>query len=233
MLKLITWRTQNARKISIMLAACELEYEIQWLNLEENAQHQADFLVLNPNGKIPVLIDSDLINEQAQPEPIFESAAILLYLAEKSGHFLSNNAVQRAITLKWLFWQAANLGPILGDFSHFIAASVKDTKHLNAYLLKTRASKIDEYAITRFSNESLRLLGVLNVQLNNKDFIATHVSIADFACYPWLESAWLGLQSIHPNLNTQFKNVKEWMDRMKKVDGVKEGMEKLAWWTGA
>ena len=212
-----------------MLAACELEYEIQWLNIEDNAQHQAGFLALNPNGKIPLLIDSDLINEQAKPEPIFESAAILLYLAEKSGQFLSNDIVQRTITLKWLFWQAANLGPILGNFSHFIAASVKDTQRLNPYLLKTRAPKVDEYAISRFSKESLRLLGVLNQQLENKNFIATEVSIADFACYPWLESAWQGLQSIHPNLNFQFKNVKEWMERMKEVNGVKEGMDKLAW----
>ena len=88
MLKLITWSTQNARKISIMLAACQLDYEIEWLNIEEDEQHQEGFKVLNPNSKIPLLMDSELLNEKGQEEPIFESAAILLYLAEKSGRYL-------------------------------------------------------------------------------------------------------------------------------------------------
>ena len=229
MLKLITWSTQNARKISIMLAACQLDYEIEWLNIEKDEQHQPSFKALNPNGKIPVLIDTDLVNEQGQVEPIFESAAILLYLAEKTGKFLSEQPAQKMNTIKWLFWQAANLGPVLGNFSHFAGAAVKDAKHLNAYLAKTRAPKVDEYAIQRFTQESFRLLGVLNQQLENKDFIAGDVSIADFACYPWLESAWFGLQGINPELNNQFNNVSEWMVRMKDVTGVERGMKKLAW----
>ncbi len=229
MLKLITWSTQNARKISIMLAACQLDYEISWLNIEQNEQHQQGFKALNPNSKIPVLMDSELVNENGQVEPIFESAAILLYLAEKSGRFLASDPIQRMATLKWLFWQAANLGPVLGNFSHFAAATVKDTEHLNTYLAKTRAPKVDEYAIQRFTKESFRLLGVLNQQLENKAFMVGDLSIADFACYPWLESAWQGLQSIQPNINSQFQNVKQWMEKMKDVDGVKEGMEKLAW----
>ena len=229
MLKLITWRTQNARKISIMLTACQLDYEIEWLNIEENEQHEKGFKAFNPNGKIPVLIDCDFINEQAEVEPIFESAAILLYLAEKSGRFLSNKPTQRMATIKWLFWQAANLGPILGNFSHFIAASVKDTRRLNSYLIKSRAPKIDEYAIQRFTKESFRLLGVLNQQLSDKPFITDEISIADFACYPWLEAVWLGLQSINPNINSQYKNLSDWMARMKMVEGVKEGMDRLAY----
>jgi len=229
MLKLITWSTQNARKISIMLAACQLDYEISWLNIEQNEQHQKGFKALNPNGKIPVLMDSELVNENGQVEPIFESAAILLYLAEKSGRFLESDPIQRIATLKWLFWQAANLGPVLGNFSHFAAATVKDTEHLNTYLVKTRAPKVDEYAIQRFTKESFRLLEVLNQQLENKAFIVGNLSIADFACYPWLESAWLGLQSINPNINSHYKNLGDWMTRMKTVEGVEEGMKTLAW----
>jgi GST-like protein len=229
MLKLITWSTQNARKISIMLAACQLDYDIQWLNIEENEQHQEGFKALNPNGKIPVLMDTELLNEQGQPEPIFESAAILLYLAEKSERFLAKDPARRMATLNWLFWQGANLGPVLGNFSHFAAATVKDSAYLNNYLIKTRAPKVDEYAIQRFTKESFRLLGVLNQQLEGKAFMTEAVSIADFAIYPWLESAWLGLQGVNPNINQDFKNLSDWMARMKTVEGVEEGMKKLAW----
>lgn len=229
MLKLHTWSTQNARKISIMLEECGLDYEIEAINLEEDEQFQDSFKLLNPNSKIPVLTDSELTDELGKAEPIFETGAILLYLAEKSGQFLSTNPAIRMRTIKWLFWQTSGLGPALGNFSHYASALAKDEKQLNNYLLKTRATDPNMQAIERFSKEVFRLLGVLNSVLQNNDYIAGEVSIADFACYSWIESAWFGLQKINPQLSVQFANVHTWLDRLAARPGVSLGMEKLDW----
>lgn len=231
MLRLLTWSTQNARKISIMLEECEYEYTIEPINIEKQEQFNSEFKALNPNSKIPVLLDSDLIDEHRNPEPIFETGAILLYLAEKSGQFLSKEPAQRARVIKWLFWQTSGLGPAFGNFSHFASALAKDESYLNNYLAQTRAKEANFQAIERFSKESFRLLGVLNKVLSDRDFIAGDLSIADFASYPWIESAWAGLKALNNNLEKDFPHVASWMQRLQERPGVQKGMNKLAWGT--
>ncbi len=230
MLKLYTWATQNARKISIMLNECDFEYQIIPVDIEQGEQHFETYLQLNPNAKIPVLTDTELLNRSKKEEPIFETGAILLYLAEKSGCFLPTNASDRISTIKWLFWQTSNLGPVFGNFSHFASALAKDKSVLNNYLAQTRASEPNQYAIERFSKESFRLLGVLERVLSERDYIAHEdISIADFACYPWIESVWQGLSLLNPNINTDLSGVYQWMNRMAARSGVKKGMAQLAW----
>ncbi|ARU56819.1 glutathione-S-transferase [Oleiphilus messinensis] len=229
MLRLLTWSTQNARKISIMLEECESDYTIAPINIEKQEQFNAEFKALNPNSKIPVLLDTDLIDEHGNPEPIFETGAILLYLAEKSGQFLPEEPAQRARVIKWLFWQTSGLGPVFGNFSHFASALAKDASYLNNYLVQTRAKEANFQAIERFSKESFRLLGVLNNILSDSDYIAGDLSIADFASYPWIESAWAGLKALNNNLETDFQHVANWMQKLQARPGVQKGMSKLAW----
>ncbi|MCG8609098.1 MAG: glutathione binding-like protein, partial [Pseudomonadales bacterium] len=162
-------------------------------------------------------------------EPIFETGAILLYLAEKSGKFLPKNSAQRARVIKWLFWQTSGLGPVFGNFSHFASALAKDASYLNNYLVQTRAKEANFQAIERFSKESFRLLGVLNNVLSDSDYIAGDLSIADFASYPWIESAWAGLKALNNNLETDFQHVANWMQKLQARPGVQKGMSKLAW----
>ncbi len=229
MLKLLTWSTQNARKISIMLEECESAYTIEPINIEKQEQFHVEFRTLNPNSKIPVLLDSDLVDEHGNLEPIFETGAILLYLAEKNGKFLPKESAQRARVIKWLFWQTSGLGPVFGNFSHFASALAKDESYLNNYLVQTRAKEANFQAIERFSKESFRLLGVLNSVLSDSDYVAGELSIADFASYPWIESAWAGLKALNNNLERDFQHVANWMQKLQQRPGVQEGMSKLAW----
>lgn len=230
MLNLYTWSTQNARKISIMLQECDLNYKITPINIEKNEQHTFDFKALNPNSKVPVLLDSDLLDEQGQPMPIFETGAILLYLAEKTGRFIPSLLAQRYNVIKWLFWQTSNLGPVFGNFSHFASALVQDKTKLNPYLAQTKAKEPNRYAIERFTKESFRLLGVLESVLSETAYIAgEQISIADFACYPWIESAWSGLSQINPNLQQEYLHLSSWMLKMADRPGVKAGMDQLSW----
>ena len=231
MLKLYAWSTQNARKISIMLEECGLAYQVMPVNIEEGGQFEGHFKRLNPNGKIPVLLDPDLRDANGNMEPVFETGAILLYLAEKSGQFISGDPAARMRTLKWLFWQVSNLGPVLGNFSHYASALAKDEKQLNNYLIKTRATSPNMQAIERFTKESLRLLAVLNQTLTGNDYISDDISIADFAAYPWIESAWQGLKLLNPKLEEEFIHITSWMARLALRPELSRGMQKLAWGT--
>ncbi len=229
MFSLLTWSTQNARKISIMLEECGSEYTIEPVNIEKQEQFSAEFKGLNPNSKIPVLLDSDLVDKHNNLEPIIETGAILLYLAEKNGKFLPTEPAHRVRVIKWLFWQSGGLGPALGNFSHFASALAKDESYLNNYLAQTRSKEVNFQAIERFSKESFRLLGVLNNVLRDSDYIAGELSIADFASYPWIESAWAGLKALNSNLEKDFQHVASWMQKLQKRPGVQRGMSKLAW----
>lgn len=229
MLTLYTWSTQNARKVSIMLEECGLEYKIAPVNILNNEQFSDHFKQLNPNSKIPVLVDSELCDQSGDPVAIFETGAILLYLAEKSGRYLPVQRGARTRVISWLFWQTSSVGPTFGNFSHFASALAKDRSVLNAFLDKTGAPEPVQYAIARFSKESFRLLGVLNNELEDKEYIAGELSIADFATYPWVESAWAGFKAINPKLSSDLVNVERWMAALAKREGVRRGMEKLAW----
>ena len=229
MLNLYTWSTQNARKISVMLEECELDYKIVPVNILKDEQFGKSFKQLNPNSKIPVLIDTDLCDNAGQPIAIFETGAILIYLAEKTGRFLPQNPCDRARTLSWLFWQTSGVGPAFGNFAHFASAAVKDKSLLNSYLAKSGAREPVQYAIERFAKESFRLLSVLNKQLSNQDFIAGELSIADFATYPWVESAWQGFKLLQPNLEADLEHVTRWMADLSRREALQRGMKILAW----
>lgn len=229
MLNLYTWSTQNARKISVMLEECGLDYEIVPVNILKDEQFLDSFKQLNPNSKIPVLIDTDLCDTAGEPVVIFETGAILIYLAEKTGYFLPQHPVERARTLSWLFWQTSGVGPVFGNFAHFASAAVKDKSLLNSYLAQSGAREPVQYAIERFAKESFRLLGVLNQQLSNQDFITGELSIADFATYPWVESAWKGLKMLQPSIETDFEHVTRWMAVLAKREALQRGMTALAW----
>ena len=229
MLTLYTWSTQNARKISVMLEECGLDYRIAPVNIMKDEQFSASFRLLNPNSKIPVLVDDELCDSAGQPVAIFETGAILLYLAEKTGRFLPQHPAGRALTLSWLFWQTSGVGPVFGNFAHFASAAVKDKSQLNAYLAKSGAREPVQYAIERFAKESFRLLGVLNQQLSTQDFIVGELSIADFATYAWVESAWPGFQLLNPNLASDYAHVARWLASLGKREALQRGMAALAW----
>jgi GST-like protein len=168
MIDLYYWTTPNGHKITMFLEEAELPYRIIPVSIGTGDQFKPDFLAIAPNNRIPAIVDTEPADAGA-PIPVFESGAILLYLAEKTGKFLSHDIRKRVDTLQWLFWQMAGLGPMAGQNHHF----------------KTYAPEKLPYAIDRYVNETGRLYAVLNKRLADRAFIAGDYSIADMACYPW------------------------------------------------
>jgi GST-like protein len=195
MIDLYTWTTPNGRKVSIMLEELGVEYAAHAIDIGKDAQFAADFLAISPNNKIPAIVDRD--NGQS----VFESGAILIYLAEKYGRFLGDGAARTA-TLEWLMWQMGGFGPMLGQSHHFLQFNPGQAP----------------YAEERFANEAKRLYGVLNTRLHGRDFIVDTLSIADFAIWPWASRfEW---QRIDLN---QFPNVKKWYLRCAEREAFQKG----------
>jgi GST-like protein len=162
--------TPNGWKISIMLEECGLPYRVRPMQLGRGDQHTPDFLKLNPNGRMPAIIDHAPIGGGA-PLTVFESGAILIYLAEKTGRFMPQDTRGKYEVLQWLMWQMAGLGPMLGQNGHFLLYAPE---------------KIP-YAIDRYTREAKRLYAVLDAQLaDGREHIAGEYSIADIACFPWI-----------------------------------------------
>jgi GST-like protein len=166
MIDLYYFPTPNCWKVTIMLEETGLPYRLVPIDITAGEQHQASFLAVNPNNRVPAIIDHDA---PGGPQPVFESGAILVYLAEKTGRFLPASGHARITTLEWLFWQMAGLGPIAGQAHHFV-----------------RFQPDNRYALERFVNEARRLYGVLDRQLASRDWIADAYSIADMACWGWV-----------------------------------------------
>lgn len=204
MIELYYWGTPNGHKITIFLEEAELEYQIFPIDISKGEQFQPDFLKIAPNNRIPAIIDRAPVDGGA-PISIFESGAILQYLAEKTGKFLPTDLRNRFVTMKWLFWQMGGLGPMLGQNHHF-----------NQYA----AVKIP-YAIERYVQETSRLYGVLNRQLAGKDYIAGEYSIADMACYPWI----VGHQMQQQNL-ADFPDLDRWFTTMQQRPAVIRAYER-------
>ncbi len=203
MIDLYFWTTPNAYKPLLFLEEAQLPYRLIPVNIYRGEQFDEYFSRVSPNQRIPAIVDNDPLSgpwaayqhEEAQPISIFESGAILLYLAEKTGRFYPADSTGRAEVLQWLFWQMGGLGPMLGQNFHF-AASPNE--------------KIP-YAIERYINETKRLFGVLNEHLKDRDFIAGEYSIADMACYPWIIK--------HPDLSVDiecYPHVKAWQESIEK-----------------
>jgi len=169
MIDLFTWSTPNGRKISIMLEECGLPYTVRPINISQNEQFKSDYLTINPNSKIPAIVDHD--GPQKSPFILFESGAILIYLAEKTGRFLPADPAARYGTFQWLMFQMSGVGPSFGQAHHFMRA----------------AKEIVPYAIERYGKEVVRLYGVMNERLGKAGYISGNsYTIADIATFPWV-----------------------------------------------
>ncbi len=193
MIDLYYWPTPNGHKITLFLEETATPYTILPVNIGTGEQFKPDFLKIAPNNRMPAIVDHDPADGGA-PVSVFESGAILLYLAEKTGRFLSKDLRGRVQTLEWLFWQMGGLGPMAGQNHHF-----------SAY-----APEKIPYAIERYQKETNRLYGVLDRQLEGRDFIAGDYSIADMASYPWTVSH----ERQGQNLD-DFPNLKRWFHAIK------------------
>lgn len=169
MLDLYYWTTPNGHKITMFLEEVELPYNIIPINIGKGDQFQPEFLKISPNNRIPAIVDRDPVGG-GDPIAVFESGAILLYLAEKTGKLLPTDLRKRVDVVQWLFWQMGGLGPMAGQNHHF----------------SQYAPEKLPYAINRYVNETGRLYAVLDKQLSEREFIAGEYSIADIASYPWI-----------------------------------------------
>jgi GST-like protein len=195
------WPTGNGKKITIMLEEVGLEYRIIPVNIGKGDQHTPGFLEISPNNKMPAIIDHDV---EGEPISMFESGAILMYLAEKTGKLLPAETRGRYKVLPWLFWQVGGLGPIAGQAHYFL----KYAPHRN------------EEGMTRFRNETARLYGVMDRQLGKEEFLAGDYSIADIAAWPWVfRYDWQG-QDLD-----DFPNVKRWFEAVGARPAVARGAE--------
>jgi GST-like protein len=170
MIDLYYWPTPNGHKITLLLEEAQLPYTLRALNIGAGEQFRPEFLAISPNNRMPAILDHAPADGGA-PISVFESGAILLYLAEKTGRFLPTEVRGRTTVLEWLFWQMAGLGPMTGQYGHF-----------HVYAPEPIA-----YARERYAREALRLLRVLDTRLAGRDFLAgDDYTIADIACYPWI-----------------------------------------------
>ena len=169
MIDLYYWTTPNGHKITLFLEEVGLPYTIHPVNLGRGDQFKPEFLAISPNNRIPAIVDQDP-GDGGAPVSVFESGAILLYLAEKTGKFLPRDLRGRIAVLEWLFWQVGGLGPMAGQNHHF----------------KQYAPEKLSYAIERYVNETNRLYAVLNKRLEDRAFVTGEYSIADMASYPWI-----------------------------------------------
>jgi len=201
MIELYTWTTPNGRKISIMLEECGLTYNVHKINIGAREQFSPEYLAINPNGKIPSIVDSD--GPDGAPIQMMESGAILIYLSEKTGKLFPQSDRGRYKTLEWLMFQMGHVGPMFGQVHHFVR----------------NAKEQVPYAIERYVREKDRLYGVLDKRLGETAYLAGDYSIADIATYPWVARyEW------HKTDLNAWPNVKRWFDAISARPAVKRGM---------
>jgi GST-like protein len=201
MLDLYTWHTPNGKKAPILLAELEWPYELHLVNLGQNEQKRREYLAINPNGKIPALVDTEGANGQLIV--VFESGAILQYLADKSGQFLPSVGPGRAEVLSWTYWQVGGPGPTFAQLMKF-----------------GREEPRNEGVYGTFLEESKRLTGVLDNRLQNREWIAGQYSIADMMTYPWFAA----VERAHPAALEGAEHVLRWMEAMGARAAVQKGM---------
>jgi GSH-dependent disulfide-bond oxidoreductase len=199
MIDLYTWGTPNGRKASIMLEECGLAYDTHPINIAKNEQFAPDFLKISPNNKIPAIIDHET------GQSVFETGAILIYLAEKTGKFLPADPVGRSLTFQWLMWQMGGLGPMLGQANHFIRFAPEKVP----------------YAIKRYHEEAKRLYGVADKRLAEATYLAGEdYTIADIAAWPWIN-----IHDFHDIDLAEFPNVVRWHALIGARPAVQRGMK--------
>jgi GST-like protein len=201
MIELYTWGTPNGRKVSVMLEECGLAYNLHRIDIGKGDQFTPEFLAINPNGKIPAIVDTD--GPDGAPLPLFESGAILVYLAGKTGRLLPKSVRGKYKALEWLMFQMGGVGPMFGQVHHFL-----------------RAAKVEvPYAIERYTKEKDRLYGVLDRRLGEAEYLAGEYSIADIATFPWVaRHEW------HKTDLATFPNVKRWYETIAARPAVQRGM---------
>ena len=195
------WPTPNGWKISIALEELGLEYQMIPINIGRGDQFTPQFLAISPNNRMPAIVDHDV---QGDPVSVFESGAILFYLAQKTGKLMPHDAQGRKETLEWLFWQVGNQGPMAGQLSHFV----------------NYAPTEQPYARARYANEYNRCLGVLEKRLTKRHYIVGEYSIADIICWPWVLIA----KALGQPLD-EFPNVSAWRQRIKERRAVQRGVD--------
>ncbi len=202
MIDLYTWGTPNGRKVSVMLEECGLPYKVNPINIGKDDQFTPEFVAINPNSKIPAIVDPD--GPKGRMMTLFESGAILIYLADKTGKFLTKDAYDRYIVLQWLMFQMGGVGPMFGQAHHFMRNAKEEVP----------------YGIERYGNETKRLYGVMDKRLGEAKFLAgDEYSIADIATYPWVaRHEW------HRVALADFPNVKRWFDAIGARPAVARGM---------
>ena len=202
MIELHTWSTPNGRKVSIMLEECGLAYSVHPVNIGKNEQFKPEFLSISPNNRIPGILDPN--GPDGKPLKLFESGAILVYLAGKTGgKFLPASDRGKYIALQWLMFQMGGVGPMFGQAHHFLRAAPEQVP----------------YGIKRYTDEARRLYGVLDRRLAEAAFLAEEYSIADIATFPWIaRHEW------HKVDLAEFPNVKRWYDTVNRRPAVVRGM---------
>jgi GSH-dependent disulfide-bond oxidoreductase len=204
MIELYYWPTPNGHKITIFLEEAAIDYQIFPVNIGAGDQFKPDFLKISPNNRMPAIIDTNPL-DGGEAISIFESGAILQYLAEKTGKFLPKDLRGRKTVSEWLFWQVGGLGPMAGQNHHFVQYAPE---------------KIP-YAMERYIKETTRLYGVLNGQLKNHEYIVGDYSIADMACYPWIVPHERQQQNLE-----DFPHLKRWFESIRSRPAVISAYEK-------
>lgn len=198
------WPTPNGWKVSILLEELGLPYELKVVNISKGDQFKPEFLAISPNNRMPAIVDHDVSGE---PVSIFESGAIMWYLAEKTGRFLPADPVGRKEVMEWLFWQTGNQGPMGGQHSHFFNYAPEDVRKQG-------------YAFERYERETYRCLGVLERRLEGRDWLVGDAySIADMICWPWVLIA----KAMKLNLD-EYPRVADWRQRIKIRPAVQKGV---------
>jgi GST-like protein len=205
MIELYTWPTPNGHKVHIMLEETGLKYNIHPIDIQRGDQFQPDFLKISPNNKMPAIVDTD--GPGGKPISIFESGAILMYLAEKTGKFMPKDMAGKYEVVQWLMFQMGGIGPMLGQAHHF----------------RGYAPEKIQYAIDRYTNEAGRLYRVVNKRLADRDYMAGEYSIADMAIYPWLQ----GWERQGQKLE-DYPNIARWFKAIGDRPAVQRGMQVLA-----
>ncbi len=200
-IELYFWPTPNGHKITIALEEMNLPYTIHYVNIGKGDQFAPDFLKIAPNNKMPAIVDP--VSIDGEPLSLFESGAILQYLARKTGLYAGETPRQQAIIEQWLMWQMGGLGPMAGQAHHFLNYAPEDVP----------------YGKKRYKDEVNRLYGVLNKQLEKNEFVAGAYSIADMAIYPWAR-----LWENQAQDSAQFPALKDWLERVATRPGVERGM---------
>ena len=204
MIDVYYWPTPNGKKISIMLEEAEIPYQAIPVNIGRGEQFSPEFLAISPNNRMPAMVDKD------NGLSVFESGAILMYLAEKSGRFMPADLGARYEVIQWLVWQVAGLGPMAGQLSHFVNYAPEDVP----------------YAKTRYGNEYERLLCVMDRRLEDRDFLAGKYSVADMACFPWVAA----YERLGADLD-KFAHLRAWFDTLKARPALRRGMEVGSDWS--